>query len=110
VTGGLHLQIHPSAVRSLHIAPLPAGVERKEGQLYPEGGEVTNLEEVRKIVYGLQRPGISPELVYPHGQFSRGETRAGRWNEGRTALIFFTASIMRLRLGRGRYGSLSQPR
>ena len=71
VTGGLHLQIHPSAVHSLHIEALPEGVERKEGQLWPEGGKVEELTEVRKTVYGLQRGGIRPELVYPHGKSMR---------------------------------------
>lgn len=89
-TGGLHLQIHPSAVRSLHIAPLPASVERQAGQLFPEGGNVEDLVEVRKIVYGLQRQGIRPELVYPHGESSSDATerertsvwssRAGLWS------------------------------
>lgn len=51
VTGRLALQVHPSAVRRLHLA---------------DGSVVDDLAEVRAIVHRLQRPGIAPELVYPH--------------------------------------------
>lgn len=51
VTGKLALQIHPSAVRRLHLG---------------NGEVVDDLEEVRSIVYKLQRPGIAPDLVYAH--------------------------------------------
>ena len=51
VTGRLALQIHPSAVEKLHLG---------------DGTVVEDLEEVRKICYRLQRPGIAPELVYAH--------------------------------------------
>jgi alpha-ketoglutarate-dependent taurine dioxygenase len=51
VTGKLALQIHPSAVCKLHLA---------------DGSVIDNLAEVREIVYGLQRPGIAPKLVYAH--------------------------------------------
>lgn len=74
-TGGLHLQIHPSAISSLIIAPLPEG-SSKEGALYPDGATISDLGEVRKIVYGLQRPAIRPELVYPHD-----------WDEGDLVLF-----------------------
>ncbi|KAF9735421.1 hypothetical protein PMIN02_001022 [Paraphaeosphaeria minitans] len=50
VTGKLALQIHPSAVQKLVLK---------------DGTVVDDLEEVRKIVYRLQRPGIAPELVFP---------------------------------------------
>ena len=72
---------------------------------------MTNLEEVRKIVYGLQRPGISPELVYPHGEFSRRDERrvvSVVCNFGADSLLSLIS--FRSRLGRGRYGSLPQPR
>jgi alpha-ketoglutarate-dependent taurine dioxygenase len=49
VTGKLALQVHPSAVQKLHLK---------------DGSVIEDLEEVRKIVYRLQRPGIKPELVY----------------------------------------------
>ncbi|GKT66275.1 alpha-ketoglutarate dependent xanthine dioxygenase [Colletotrichum tofieldiae] len=51
VTGRLALQVHPSAVRRLHLA---------------DGTVVEDLAEVREIVHRLQRPGISPRNVYPH--------------------------------------------
>ncbi|KFA79807.1 hypothetical protein S40288_00713 [Stachybotrys chartarum IBT 40288] len=51
VTGRLALQIHPSAVRRLHLA---------------DGSVLDDLEQVRDIVYRLQRPGIAPARVYAH--------------------------------------------
>jgi xanthine dioxygenase len=51
VTGKLALQVHPSAVRKLHLA---------------DGTVVEDLAEVREIVHRLQRPGIAPALVYAH--------------------------------------------
>ncbi|CAI4212784.1 unnamed protein product [Parascedosporium putredinis] len=51
VTGRLALQVHPSAVRKLHLA---------------DGTVIDDLEKVRDTVYRLQRPGIAPELVYAH--------------------------------------------
>ena len=51
LTGKPALQIHPSAVRRLHLA---------------NGEVIDDLEKVREIVYRLQRPGISPERVYAH--------------------------------------------
>jgi len=61
VTGKLALQMHPSAVQKLHLA---------------DGTVVDDLRNVREIVYRLQRPGISPELVYPID-----------WEEGDIALF-----------------------
>ncbi|KAI6714112.1 hypothetical protein JHW43_003333 [Diplocarpon mali] len=51
VTGNLALQIHPSAIRAIHL---------------PNGAVMTDLKEVRELVHRLQRPGISPRYVYPH--------------------------------------------
>jgi alpha-ketoglutarate-dependent taurine dioxygenase len=51
VTGKLALQIHPSAIRKLHLR---------------DGTVLNDLKEVRDIAYGLQRPGIAPDLVYAH--------------------------------------------
>ncbi|KAF3926982.1 hypothetical protein ABW20_dc0109289 [Dactylellina cionopaga] len=51
LTGNLALQIHPSAVRKLHLK---------------DGTVIDDVAKVREIVYGLLRPGISPELVYAH--------------------------------------------
>jgi alpha-ketoglutarate-dependent taurine dioxygenase len=61
VTGQLALQIHPSAVRCIHL---------KDGRV------IDDLEQVRDIVYRLQRPGISPEFVYAHD-----------WDEGDLVLF-----------------------
>ncbi|EAU92439.1 alpha-ketoglutarate dependent xanthine dioxygenase [Coprinopsis cinerea okayama7 len=65
VTGNLHFQVHPCGAQELHIAPLPSGASL-EGALYPNGAKITDLEEVRKILYKMQRPAIAPSLVYPH--------------------------------------------
>ncbi|KAJ3076443.1 hypothetical protein HDU98_003307 [Podochytrium sp. JEL0797] len=62
-TNALHLQIHPSAVHELHIAP---STSPKPDDIYPAGAHVTDLKEVRDLVYALQRPGIAPEYVYAH--------------------------------------------
>jgi len=51
VTGNLALQIHPSAIRKLHLK---------------DGSVIDDIAKVREIVYKLQRPGIAPELVYAH--------------------------------------------
>ncbi|KAH9229188.1 hypothetical protein K456DRAFT_1845326 [Colletotrichum gloeosporioides 23] len=51
VTGRLALQVHPSAVRKLHLK---------------DGSVVENLAEVRATVHRLQRPGIAPKNVYAH--------------------------------------------
>ncbi|KZV93724.1 Clavaminate synthase-like protein, partial [Exidia glandulosa HHB12029] len=64
-TGQLHFQVHPCAVQKLEIAPLPKGVLR-EGAMFPEGALLTDLKEVRGLLYEMQRPAIAPKLVYPH--------------------------------------------
>jgi alpha-ketoglutarate-dependent taurine dioxygenase len=51
VTGQFALQIHPSAICKIHTA---------------DGSVIDDLAEVREIVHQMQRPGIAPELVYPH--------------------------------------------
>jgi alpha-ketoglutarate-dependent taurine dioxygenase len=50
-TGRLALQVHPSAIKALHLA---------------DGTMITDLAEVRDIVHKLQRPGIAPKYVYAH--------------------------------------------
>lgn len=49
--GRLALQIHPSAIRKLHLA---------------DGTVLDDLEAVRGMVHRLQRPGIAPKMVYAH--------------------------------------------
>jgi len=51
VTGQYALQIHPSAVREIHL---------KNGTI------IEDLERVREIVHDLQRLAITPQYVYPH--------------------------------------------
>lgn len=65
-TGKLHLQIHPCAMCELEVEPLPAGCSRREDDILPDGGTVSDLAEVRRLVYAMQRPGIAPSVVYPH--------------------------------------------
>ncbi|XP_006453935.1 hypothetical protein AGABI2DRAFT_196515 [Agaricus bisporus var. bisporus H97] len=65
VTGNLHFQVHPCGVKELYIDPLPQGTNRK-GTLYPYGAHITDLKQVRELLYEMQRPAISPSLVYPH--------------------------------------------
>lgn len=62
VTGGLHYQVHPWAARQLEIAPVPDGVKKAEETLYPNGVTMTNLKEVRDLLYRMQRPGIAPPV------------------------------------------------
>ena len=51
LTGKLALQVHPSAIKAIHL---------------PDGSKMTDLKEVRDLVYRLQRPAIEPKWVYPH--------------------------------------------
>jgi alpha-ketoglutarate-dependent taurine dioxygenase len=50
-TGKLHLQVHPSAVRKLHLK---------------DGSVIDDLATVRDIVHDIQRPAIAPKYVYAH--------------------------------------------
>ncbi|KAK4703099.1 xanthine dioxygenase, partial [Phenoliferia sp. Uapishka_3] len=84
VTGALHFQVHPSGVQTLvhtfrflvsdfthHkscrqiIDPLPAGAVVTKDTLYPAGAHLTDLKEVRDLLYKMQRPAIAPEVVLP---------------------------------------------
>ncbi|BGP14834.1 hypothetical protein JCM10213_002727 [Rhodosporidiobolus nylandii] len=64
VTGALHLQVHPSGVHELLVDPLPSTAERTPETLYPDGAHLTDLKQVRELIYEMQRPGIAPENVY----------------------------------------------
>jgi hypothetical protein len=57
----LHVQVHPCGAHELHIDALPEG-KSKDGELYPDGGVITDLKEVRDTLYKIQRPGIAPEV------------------------------------------------
>ncbi|KAE9989056.1 hypothetical protein EG327_003110 [Venturia inaequalis] len=61
VTGKLSIQVHPSAVRKLHLA---------------DGTVIDDLKTVRDMVHKIQRPGISPKYVY-----------AQDWEEGDLVLF-----------------------
>ena len=61
VTGALHIQVHPCAAAELLVAPLPAGASR-EGALFPSGTHLTDLKEVRDLLYKMQRPAIAPNV------------------------------------------------
>lgn len=76
VTGALHLQVHPSAVSALKIAPIPSGSSKITSAPYPNGATLTDLKEVRDLIYRLQRPAIAPSKVYAHD-----------WKEGDMALF-----------------------
>ncbi|KAI9573048.1 hypothetical protein HD554DRAFT_2013704 [Boletus coccyginus] len=65
ITGGLHFQVHSWAAQELIVKPLPAGA-KCDGVLYPAGAHIKDLAEVRALLYKMQRPGIAPQLVYPH--------------------------------------------
>ncbi|KII94299.1 hypothetical protein PLICRDRAFT_101133 [Plicaturopsis crispa FD-325 SS-3] len=65
VTGELHFQVHPCGAAELLVDPLPAGATR-EGALFPDGAHITDLKEVRALLYKMQRPAIDPKLIYPH--------------------------------------------
>lgn len=61
MTGALHFQVHPCAAQELLIDPLPEGASR-EGALYPDGAHITDLKEVRDLLYKMQRPAIAPSV------------------------------------------------
>ncbi|KAK0222612.1 hypothetical protein EDD85DRAFT_861781 [Armillaria nabsnona] len=65
VTGELHFQVHPCGAAELLVERVPEG-KSKEGALYPDGARLTDLKEVRGLLYKMQRPAIAPKLVYPH--------------------------------------------
>ncbi|KAJ7034462.1 Clavaminate synthase-like protein [Mycena alexandri] len=80
-TGELSFQGHPCGVAELLIDPLPAGAVR-EGALYPDGAHLTDLQQVRNLLYSMQRPAIAPQLVYPHD-----------WNEN-DLVLFHNRSVL----------------
>lgn len=57
-------------MKELFVEPLPEGADR-EGALYPDGAHITDLKEVRGILYKMQRPAIAPQvgtiLFFSHG-------------------------------------------
>ncbi|EJU02742.1 Clavaminate synthase-like protein [Dacryopinax primogenitus] len=83
VTGNLHFEVHPCGIQELLIAPLPKGASRdNDGASYPSGAHLTELKDVRDLVYKMQRPAIAPALVYPHD-----------WNE-KDLVIFHNRGVL----------------
>ncbi|KAJ7131163.1 Clavaminate synthase-like protein [Mycena epipterygia] len=80
-TGELSFQVHPCGVAELLFSALPDGAAR-EGALYPDGAHLTDLREVRDLLYTMQRPAIAPPLVYPHD-----------WNE-KDLVLFHNRSVL----------------
>lgn len=48
------------------IEPIPENTTRSTDAMYPDGVHLTDLEEVRDLLYSMQRPGIAPNLVITH--------------------------------------------
>lgn len=61
MTGALHFQVHPCGAQELLIDALPEGASR-DGALYPDGAHLTDLKEVRDLLYKMQRPAIAPSV------------------------------------------------
>lgn len=76
ITGDLHFQVHPSAIAELKIKPISSADKKKSDSLYPDGAHITDLGEVRDVIYAMQRPAIKPEYVYAHS-----------WNEKDLVLV-----------------------
>jgi xanthine dioxygenase len=64
ITGDLHLQVNPSVLLELIIAPIPASkrADADGDAIFPDGAHITDLAAARELVYKLQRPSISPEV------------------------------------------------
>lgn len=62
MTGALHFQVHPCGVQELLVDPLPEGTTHRQDALYPDGAHITDLQQVRKILYKMQRPAIAPRV------------------------------------------------
>ena len=63
VTANLHFIVHPCGAKEILIDPLPKGAKR-EGTLYPDGAVISDLKEVRGLLYKMQRPAISPSVSF----------------------------------------------
>jgi hypothetical protein len=68
VTGELAFQVHPCGAAKLLIDSLPEGAAR-EAALYPDGAHLTDLKEVRDLLYTMQRPAIAPHVRFPPPSF-----------------------------------------
>ncbi|KAK7040213.1 hypothetical protein VNI00_010019 [Paramarasmius palmivorus] len=57
--------VHPLCLMEVIIEPI-SREDREENTLYPNGAHLTDLREIRELVHKMERPGITPSLVYPH--------------------------------------------
>lgn len=64
VTKDLSFQVHPGAAAEIIISPLPNGIVREEGDMYPDGAHIKKLKDVRDLLYKMQRPGIAPSVSF----------------------------------------------
>jgi len=53
--------VHPLTISEMYIDSLKEG-QGHEGALYPNGAHLTDLREIRDLVYKMQRPGIAPDV------------------------------------------------
>ncbi|KAJ6521025.1 hypothetical protein DFH09DRAFT_1331507 [Mycena vulgaris] len=60
-TGELSFQVHGCGTAEILIDPLPADAASK-GALYSDGAHLMDLEEVRELLYKMQRPAIAPQV------------------------------------------------
>lgn len=59
--------MHPCGIEQIFVDALPAGYRGdRNTALYPDGTTISDLKEVRDLMYKLQRPAISPKYVYAH--------------------------------------------
>ncbi|KAI0962603.1 hypothetical protein AcV7_001408 [Taiwanofungus camphoratus] len=93
VTRDLHFEVHPCAMAELFIDPLPEGT-KSDGALYPDGAHLTDLKEIRDLFYTMQRPAITPSLVYPHD-----------WRE-KDLILFHNRGVMHSVVGAFRPGQV----
>ncbi|KAJ7725567.1 Clavaminate synthase-like protein [Mycena metata] len=61
ITGELAFQVHACAAAEILVDAFPAGAAPKDA-LYPEGAHLMDLEEVRELLYRMQRPAIAPQV------------------------------------------------
>ncbi|KAF9260840.1 Clavaminate synthase-like protein [Marasmius fiardii PR-910] len=95
-TGDLHLMVHSGAIMEMMVEPVS---ELRRGnssveQLYPNGAHIKDLEEIRNLLWKMQRPGIDPSLVYPHN-----------WQE-KDLLLWHNRGVMHSVVGHFRGGDI----
>jgi len=63
VTGAPHFQVHLCTAQELFIDPLPEGASRERALTgNPDGAHLTDLKEMRDLLYKMQRPAIPPSV------------------------------------------------